>query len=103
MEETLEQHDGMYSFPLFSKKATSKHAAASAGPIYQTINLRSPTPPDTSPGFLIQHRLSTNYFAGTPCSKTAEQYQRTALTGEEVMKYGQAEWVYEIQYTYILT
>lgn len=98
MEETIEHHDGMYTFRLFSKKATSKQAA-STGQVYQTINLRSPTPPDTSPGFAVQHRPTTYYFTGIPTKETAEQYQQTAMTGEEVMEYRQAKWVNYIQGT----
>lgn len=102
MEGNVEQRDdGIYSFRLFAKKATSKHAASTEA--YQTINLRSPTPPDTSPGFVDQHRPATYYFTGLPAGKITEQYQRTALTGEDVIQYRQAKWVYSIQGIYTLT
>ena len=102
MEENIERHDDMYSFPLFSQKATST-LAASTGRVYQTINLKSPTPPTTSPDLIFQRRPTTYYLSGIPSREIAEQYQQAAVTGEEVMKYRQTKWVHNNQRSYTLT
>ena len=97
-EENVEHLDGTYSFRLFSKKATPQHASAT-GEVYQTINLRSPTPPSTCPGFVVQHRPATYYFAGPSSPKIREQYRQAALNEEEIIKNAQAKWVSHVPIT----
>lgn len=99
MEDNIECCDGIYSFRLFSKKATSNHATSTGG-AYQTINLRSPTPHDTNPGFVVQYRPATYYFTGSTAAKSSEQYRQAAVAGEEIIQNLQTQWVYYFHGTF---
>ncbi|MCJ1461613.1 hypothetical protein MMC07_000210 [Pseudocyphellaria aurata] len=73
-----------YEFRLFSKNSTSKSSAPNDG-MSRKIILRSPTPTNTSPGFLTSSRPDAYYFTDMAWSRKG-RFESTAVAGEEIIK-----------------
>lgn len=79
-----------FEFRLFSKKSNSKPSSIDG--ISRKIILRSPTPTNTSPGFLIACRPDAYYFTDVAWSRK-ERFESAAVTGEEIIKGLEDTWV----------
>lgn len=78
-------HNDTFEFRLFSRKPCINSLPLN-GPVLQKIVLRSPTPINKSPGFLIPRRPDAYYFTEKVTNaKTTEQYQSAAVAGEDVI------------------
>ncbi len=78
-----------FEFRLFSTKST----LAPEDPPLKRIVLRSPTPTNQNPGFLVSTRPDAYYFAPATGAEKIAQYQQAAVTGEEIMKGLKDRWV----------
>lgn len=81
-----------FEFRLFSKKSASK-SSASNEQASRRIVLRSPTPTNTSPGFMIARRPDAYYFTDVASAQKTEQFESAAVSGEEIMKGLKDRWV----------
>jgi hypothetical protein len=95
MDGNMDLNHHKYYFRLFSRKADPKPlpSTGETGAACQIIDLRSPSPLSTSPGFVVKQRPSTHYFTGSPAAEISEQYRQAALAGEEIMKLVTVKWV----------
>ncbi|MCJ1422561.1 hypothetical protein MMC29_000441 [Sticta canariensis] len=73
-----------FEFRLFSKKSASKSSASSEQALRKIV-LRSPTPTNTSPGFMMARRPDAYYFTDVASAQKKEQFESTAISGEEIM------------------
>ncbi|KAI9718068.1 MAG: hypothetical protein M1812_004326 [Candelaria pacifica] len=86
-QTTTEPDEEEFEFHLFSTSAQTPTAdAATTAP---KINLRSPPPSSTNPGFVIPHRPREYYFADH--GRRAE-YQNIAVTGEDILAQRKVRW-----------
>ena len=94
MEENAQREDsvGVYDFPLFSKKI-SFESSNRDNQALQRIVLRSPTPNSLNPGFLESQRSRSYYFTGQTSKEKLEQYQKVAISDEDIRKRLQERWV----------
>lgn len=82
----VEPSDDAFQFRLFSKKSA-------LAPEAQRIVLRSPTPTNQNPGFLVPSRPDSYYFTNASSIKKLQQYQQAAVTGDDIMKGLKVIWV----------
>lgn len=82
----VEPSDDVFQFRLFSKKPSLVSEA-------QRIVLRSPTPTNQNPRFLVQSRPDSYYFTNAPSIEEIQQYQQTAVTGEDIVMGLSGIWV----------
>lgn len=94
MEENAqrEDSDGVYDFPLFSKKISSEPSNRDKQAL-QRIVLRSPTPNSLKPGFLESQRSHSYYFTGQTSKEKLQQYQQVATSDEDIRKRLHERWV----------
>ena len=85
----LEPCKDAFQFRLFSKKAA-------LFPEAQRIVLRSPTPTNQNPGFLVPSRPDSYYFTNASSIEKIQQYQQAAVTGDDIMKGLKDIWVWHI-------
>lgn len=93
--ETMNVHQDdseAFEFRLFSEKPASK-SAASNNQISRKIVLRSPTPTNISPGFVIARRPDAYYFTDASSAQKKERFEDTAVSGEEIIKGLKITWV----------
>lgn len=90
--DTPAQEDGSeeeLEFSLFAPtKATSNDAAAPT----QRIRIRSPTPEEREPGFIVPRRDRAYYFTGSLNAAQAREYAIAAVTGEDVLARSHSSW-----------
>lgn len=87
----LEPCEDAFQFRLFSKKAA-------LFPEAQRIVLRSPTPTNQNPGFLVPSRPDSYYFTNALNIEKIQQYQQAAVTGDDIMKGLKDIWVWHISF-----
>lgn len=85
----VEPNEDVFQFRLFSKKS-------SLVPGTQRIVLRSPTPTNQNPGFLVSSRPDSYYFTNASSIEKTQQYQQAAVTGEDIVKGLNGIWVCHI-------
>lgn len=85
----IESSDETYQFRLFSKDFT-------LDPEAQRIILRSPTPTNQNPGFLVSSRPESYYFTNASSTEKTQQYEQAAVTGDDIMKGLNDTWVCQI-------
>ena len=93
--ETIDVHQDdpdVFEFRLFSKKFASKSSPPSEQ-VSRKIVLRSPTPTNTSSGFMIARRPDAYYFTDVASAQEKEQFESTAVSGEEIMNGLKDTWV----------
>lgn len=81
-----------FEFRLFSKDSASK-SSASNEQVSRKIILRSPSPTNGSPGFLIPCRPDAYYFTNVVSAEKQEQFESTSVTGEQIIKGLKDTWV----------
>lgn len=81
-----------FDFRLFSKKFISNPSAPDEQ-VSRKIILRSPTPINRSPGFLIPRRPDAYYFTDVISATKQEQFESTIVTGEEIIEGLKDIWV----------
>ena len=82
---TNEQGENGFEFRLFST-STKERALGDLDNVAQRVNLKSPTPVTTEPGFVQPRRSDTYYFANKVSAEQKEDYERAAVSGEDVRK-----------------
>lgn len=83
-----------FQFRLFSKKSSSV-------PVAQRIVLRSPTPTNQNPGFLVPSRPDSYYFTNGSSIEKIQQYQQAAVTGADIVKGLNGIWVCHVGYVFV--
>lgn len=81
-----------YEFRLFSKQFASKSSASNEQNA-RMIVLRSPTPTNTSPGFLIARRPDAYYFTDVASAQKKKRFESTAVSGEQILMGLKDTWV----------
>lgn len=87
----VEPSEDVYQFRLFSKKSSLVPGA-------QRIVLRSPTPTNQNPGFLVPSRPDSYYFTNASSIEKIQQYQQAAVTGEDIVKGLSGIWVCHVAF-----
>lgn len=87
----MEPCEDAFQFRLFSKKAA-------LDPEAQRIVLRSPTPTNQNPGFLVPSRPDSYYFTNASSIEKLQQYQQAAVTGDDIIKGLKYIWVCYISF-----
>lgn len=87
----VEPSEDVFQFRLFSKKSSSV-------PVAQRVVLRSPTPTNQNPGFLVPSRPDSYYFTNGSSIEKIQQYQQAAVTGDDILKGLNGKWVCHIGY-----
>lgn len=87
----VEPCEDAFEFRLFSKKSALVPGA-------QRIVLRSPTPTNQNPGFLVPSRPDSYYFTNASSIEKIQQYQQAAVTGDDIMKGLKDIWVCHISF-----
>lgn len=82
----VEPGEDVFQFRLFSEKPSSVPGA-------QRIVLRSPTPTNQNPGFLVPSRPDSYYFTNGSSIEKIQQYQQAAVTGDDIVKGLNGIWV----------
>lgn len=93
--ETIDVHlddPEAFEFRLFSKQSASKSSAFNEQNS-RTIVLRSPTPTNTSPGFLIARRPDAYYFMDVAGAQEKKRFENTAVSGEQILMGLKDTWV----------
>ena len=90
-KEAGDPTDG-YEFRLFLKSARPR-AAGDPDDAIQRITLRSPTPGNDEPGFIISRRPDKYYFTGSVNSEQADQYRQAAVSYEDLITGSRTRWV----------
>lgn len=82
----VEPSEDIFQFRLFSEKSSSVRGG-------QRIVLRSPTPTNQNPGFLVPSRPDSYYFTNGSSIEKIKQYQQAAVTGDDIVKGFNGIWV----------
>ncbi|KAL9629629.1 MAG: hypothetical protein Q9164_006798, partial [Protoblastenia rupestris] len=80
-----------YDFRLFLKSARPR-APTDPDEAIQRITLRSPTPGNDEPGFIISRRPDKYYFIGSVSSEQADQYRQAAVSYEDLITWSRTRW-----------
>lgn len=80
-----------YEFRLFARPL--KESSGEHRPSTHQVTLRSPTPINCEPGFLIARRPDSYYFTSTLDEALAVQFNVAAISGDEVVKQSKTRWV----------
>lgn len=88
-----QDHPDAFEFRLFFSKKSASKSSVSNEQASRKILLRSPTPTNTIPGFMIARRLDAYYFTDVASAQMKEQFESTAVSGEEIMKGLKDTWV----------
>ena len=92
VSSSLSEDVEAFEFSLFSKRATagtSEGASASA----PKIQLRSPSPINPIPGFIVPRRPHDYYFTGQVTSERSVQFRQAAVSGEQIIQGLRTRWV----------
>lgn len=87
----VEPSDETFQFRMFAKKSTLI-------PEVQRIILRSPTPTNQNPGFLVPSRPDSYYFANASSIEKTQEYEQAAVTGDDIIKGLKDVWVCHISF-----
>ena len=79
-----------YEFRLFSRPSAVDTANSTN---VQRIAIRSPTPPNGDPGFVIPQRPRAYYFTGDLDALRKERVDTAAVSGEEILAGLETKWV----------
>lgn len=93
VEQVQGEDEEEYDFRLFTRPSASGPASVGASNILQRIALRSPSPASGESGFTSGRRPDKYYFAGDTGRELTEQYERAAVSGQDIIEGLKIRWV----------